>query len=154
MSLDVEIPDPPPLYGPQSRGDYASVDMADERVEDDYRREEIASFLADGAWQDAFEEWAEETFLTDTEFESILEFGLIEQFDFYWNPNTDDVGYQAPTLTTAQRRELDDDAQDLDAELDSLGRIVTETLENDYLLRDEETVGFFADEYTADEWRK
>jgi hypothetical protein len=150
MVLDAEVPDPPSLRGPQSRGEYEAIDMTDQEPTDDYRREELEGVLRDGAWQDAFEEWAEHTHLTDAEFEGAVELGLIERFDLYWDPATDDVGYRAPTLN-GEEREAFDDPDGVDAELDSLGRVVSETLENDYLLRDENDFGFFADDYTGEE---
>lgn len=151
MSLDVEIPDPPSLRGPQPHGAYEAIDMTDREIEDDYRREEIESFLEDGAWQDAFEEWAERTDLSAVDFDSIVERGMIEQFDFYWDPTTDDVGYQAPSVPDETRAVFEDDVDGIEMELDELGRVVSERLENDYLLRDEEGFGFFADEYTGEE---
>lgn len=149
MVLDAEVPDPPPLRGPQSRGEYEAID-ATERPTDDYRREELEGVLQEGAWRDAFEEWAEHTLLTDGEFERIVELGLLERLDLYWEPATDDVGYRAPTLTEAER-EAFDDPDGIDGELDSLGRVVSEILENDYLVRNEEEFGFFADDYTGEE---
>jgi len=151
MTLDVEVPDPPALRGPQSRGEYEAIDMTDERPEDDYRREEVENFLREGAWQDAFEAWAEETFVSEAEFESVRRLGLFQRYDFYWDPATDDVGYRAPTLPADVRREFGDgEADGIDEELDSLGRIVTEVLENDYLLREDETFGFFEEEYKGE----
>ena len=150
MVLDVEAPDPPSLRGPQSRGEYDAIDMTDREPTDDYRREELAGVLRDGAWQDAFEEWAGQTLLTDAEFGTVRELGLLERLDLYWDPSTDDVGYRAPTLSDDERGAFDD-PDGIDAELDSLGRVLSETLENDYLLRDEDEFGFFADDYTGEE---
>lgn len=150
MVLDVEAPDPPSLRGPQPRGEYEAVDVTDEEATDDYRREELAAVLREGAWQYAFEEWAEHTLLTDAEFRTVAELGLVERFDLYWDPTTDDVGYRPPTLSE-EEREAFEDPSGIEAELDSLGRVVSETLENDYLLRDEEEFGFFADDYTGED---
>lgn len=150
MTLDVELPEPPALRDPQDRGDYEAIDMRDQQPVDDYRRETLAGFLAEGAWRDAFEEWAEHTYLTEAEFDLVVDLGLIEGYDFYWDPATDDVGYRAPTLPD----EIPDhhasleaaDIEAIDGELDALGRVVSEVLENDYVLRDgEEAFGFFAD---------
>ena len=147
MPLDVPVPDPPSLHGPQPRGDYEAIDNPVEHPEDDYRREELEEFLASGAWSDAFEEWAGGTSLTAADFELVSEYGLVEDFDFYWDPQTDQVGYRAPTLPDEARDDLTISAADeVDAELDTLGRVVSEMLENDYLLRDDETFGFFADD--------
>jgi hypothetical protein len=59
------------------------------------------------------------------------------------------VGYRAPTLSDDERGTFDD-PNGIEAELDSLGRVVSETLENDYLLRDEDEFGFFGDDYTGE----
>lgn len=152
MALDVEVPDPPSLSGPQTRGEYEAIGAPDEEVEDDYRREELETFLAEGAWGDAFEEWAAHTELGEVEFAHV-DWSVIDGFDFYWDPNTDEVGYRAPTLPDDVRDGVStEDADLIDAELDSLGRVVTETLENDYLLRDDETWGFFDEEYTGEDY--
>lgn len=151
MALDVTVPDPPSLSGPQPRDDYDAVDAPDEEAEDDYRREEIATILADGAWTDGFEEWTTQTNLTEAEFEVVREYGLFGDLDFYWEPSSGEVGYQAPTLSAAVRGEFGRrEAEDVESELDTLGRVVSETLENDYLVRDEETFGFFAGEDDQD----
>ncbi|MFB6170470.1 MAG: hypothetical protein ABEJ06_04910 [Haloarculaceae archaeon] len=149
MALDVEVPDPPSLRAPQQRGAYEAIDMTDQEPEDDYRHEELETFLREGAWQDAFEQWAEETYLTASEFETLRERELFDRFDFYWDPAADEVGYRAPTLA-AEGEPAFDDPNGVEAELDTLGRIVSEVLENDYLLRDEETFGFFTEEYTGE----
>jgi hypothetical protein len=52
MTLDVEVPDPPSLRRPQSRGEYEAIDMTDREPTDDHRREELEGFLREGAWQD------------------------------------------------------------------------------------------------------
>lgn len=153
MGLDVPVPDPPTLSGPQSRGDYESIGTPADDPGDDYRREEIADVLEDGAWADAFEKWADETDLSAAEFELVARTGLVDEFDFFWDPATDDVGYRAPTLRDADRADMPTtEADDVDDELDALGRVVSETLENDYLLRDDEDFGFFADDEPTDEY--
>lgn len=150
MTLDVEIPDSPPLRGPQSRGEYAAIDMTDQEPEDDYRREEIGDVLREGAWRDAFEEWAEHTFLSEEDFGTVRELGLLERFDFYWDPASDEVGYRSPTVPERTSDEFDD-VQEVEEALDSLGRVVSEVLENDYLVRDSDEFGFFAEDYTGEE---
>lgn len=149
MTLDVEIPDPPSLRGPQYRGHYEAVDMTDQVPEDDYRRGALETFLEEGAWQDAFEAWADDADITAAEFRRLEADDVFEEFDFYWNPETDDVGYKAPTVPDDARGAFDR-PDDVEGELDTLGRVVTEVLENDYLLRDDETFGFFADDVEED----
>ncbi|MFC7096677.1 hypothetical protein [Halobaculum marinum] len=133
MALDVDVPDPPSLHGPQPRGDYESLGTQDPDIEDDYRREAVRTALRAGAWRDAFDEWAEHTFLSVEEFETTRELGLFEAFDFYWDPAADDVGYRAPSVPDDQRdRFPDGGANGVDEELDALGRTVSEVLEVDY----------------------
>lgn len=154
MPIEDEVPDPPSLSGPQTRGQYESIALdEDDTIDDDYRREELEEFLQDDAWDDAFGEWAATTSLTTEDLEFVTDLGLIDRYDFYWNPRTDDVGYIAPTIPDDARGSIDPgDADEIDAELDELGRVVTEVLENDYLLRDDEDegFGFFADGDSGD----
>ena len=146
MPLDVETPDPPRLQGPQDPGDYDAVDELEEETGDTYRREELADLLEQGAWEDAFYEWGDQTYLTETQFQTVREAGLFEEFDFYWNPTDDDVGYRAPTLPddlTGSDGPLDrSDVEDIEEELDALGRTVSEALENDYIHRDGDEFGY------------
>lgn len=147
MSLDVPIPESPSLHGPQSRDEYEAIGNPVDAPGDDYRREELETILASGAWDDAFEEWAAQTVLTPEHFQIIVDYELIDKFDFYWDETTDEVGYQSPTLPDEARSEVDrTDVGDIDSELDTLGRVVSEMLENDYLLRDEDDYGFYPDE--------
>lgn len=147
MALDRPIPDPPSLGGHQPREEYEAIDNRDADLGDDYRREELAAILADGAWADAFEEWAAGTGMSEADFEVVVEHGLIDEFDFYWDASTDEVGYRSPTLSEATRDALDPDAvDDVEADLDTLGRVTSEVLENDYLLRDDEQYAFFPDD--------
>lgn len=153
MTLDVEVPDPPSLRGPQSREDYEAIAEPDDDPGDDYRREELETFLRDGAWADAFEEWSNGTAISEEEFGTVVRLDLIDEFDFYWDPAADEVGYRAPEISDEARREFERDEVDLvEDELDALGRVVSEMLENDYLLRDDETFGFFADDEPGDEY--
>lgn len=153
MALDVPVPDPPSLHGPQPRGEYSAIDTPVEEPEDDYRRDEVAEILEAGAWNDAFEEWTAQTGLVRSDFDLVVEHDLIDEFDFYWDPATDEVGYRAPTLPADLSADLTvGDVDEIESELDLLGRVVSEVLENDYLLRDEETFGFFDDEATEDEF--
>lgn len=146
MALDVETPDPPTLHGPQDPGDYDAVDELEDETGDNYRREELAELLDQGAWEDAFYEWADHTYLTEAQFQVVLDRGLIDEFDFYWNPSAEDVGYRAPTLSedaVASAEPLErGDVEDIEEELDALGRTVSEALENDYIHRDGDEFGY------------
>ncbi|SHG80710.1 hypothetical protein [Halobaculum gomorrense] len=149
MTLDVDVSDPPSLRGPRSRGEYDAVDAGEDESGDDYRRETIQTALHDGAWGDAFAEWADSTYLSVEEFETVGRLGLFGEFDFYWDPAGDEVGYRAPSIPEADREVFPDRGADgVDEELDDLGRAISEMLESDYLRRDEEDdeSDFFAEE--------
>lgn len=151
MTLDAETPDPPTLHGPQNPGDYDAVDEQEDETGDNYRREDLAEFLHDGAWEDAFDEWAEHTYLTNEEFQIVRDLGLVEEFDFYWNPSAEDVGYRAPAVPDELPDTYDEtlesgDIQGIDEALDELGRTVSEMLENDYIHRDSSEFGYDWDE--------
>ena len=149
MGLDVDVPDPPSLRGPQGRGEYDAVDTDEDGPGDDYRRETIRPALRDGAWRDAVEEWADSTYLSAEEFATVDRLGLFEEFDFYWDPADDEVGYRAPTVPDADPEPFPDRGADgVDEALDALGRAVSEMLESDYLRHDEtdEESDFFAEE--------
>ncbi|MFC6767608.1 hypothetical protein [Natrinema soli] len=146
MTLDVEVPDPPRLRGPQDPGDYDAVDEPEEWTGDDVRREELADFLDAGAWEDAFDEWSANASLTEDEFRALLERGLFAELDFYWNQSAEDVGYRTPPVPDELASTHDgldqSDIDDLEEALDSLGRTVSEVLENDYIHRDGEEFGY------------
>jgi hypothetical protein len=147
MSLDVEVPDPPRLSGPGDPGDYESVEEAEEWTGDDAPRRALSEMLSAGAWEDGFEEWRRGTSLSVAQFEATRELGAFQRLDFHYNPTAEDVGYRAPSLPegpdTLAEAGLDrDDAREIEGELDDLGRIVSEVLENDYIHRSSEEFGY------------
>jgi len=146
MPLDVEVPDPPALHGPQDPGDYDAVDELDEETGGNYRREELAALLDQGAWETAFTEWAEHTYLTAAQFRVVRDAGLIEDIDLYWNPDDEDVGFRAPSvpdgLAGADGPFDRNNVGDVEEALDELGRTVSESLENDYIHRDGDEFGY------------
>lgn len=155
MGLDVDTPDPPTLRDPQYPGDYDSVDEGhlDDEVGDDARRDDLASFLENGAWEQAFGEWADHTMLGEDEFELARELDLLEALDFYWNPAAEDVGYRAPSvpprdaLPEGYREAFDaGDLEGIEEELEELARTVTEVLEAGYVDSDGGEFGFYDDE--------
>lgn len=83
MALDVEIPYPPPLHGPQDSGNYDAVEELQDRTGTNYRHEDLADFLHNGAWEEAFEEWADHTSLTESQFQVVFDLDLIDKLDFY-----------------------------------------------------------------------
>lgn len=150
MTLNADVPEPPSLRGPQATDDYEAVDQADEPVHDDYRREELSSFLENGAWAAAFDEWAAHTLVTQAQFEAMTDLRLVEKLDFYWEPSTGDVGFRAPSVPDDLPAEVtsridDEDVVDIEEGLAELGRTVSEQLEAE-IGRDSSDFGFFAAE--------
>lgn len=132
MALDVETPDPPELPEAQDPNEYPGV--AGVEGEGDFRRGELETLLHDGAWQEGFEEWTEHTDLTETEFATARELGLLRGFDFYWDGGARDVDFYPPEVTDDWR---DRDVEGLDSgtvltidnAMTDLGRTVAEMLE-------------------------
>ncbi|MFC6906332.1 hypothetical protein [Halalkalicoccus tibetensis] len=136
MGLDVEIPDPPEL----DADDPAEYDDVDAVGVEDYRREELEGFLADGAWADAFEEWAAHTELTEEEYAVARDLDLLDEFDFFWDDFADRVGYHAPGLPEDWReRELHPELDSwstvsaINASLTELGQIASDVLKEEYV---------------------
>lgn len=128
MSLDVDPPDAPSLD---------PVAGTDEDA--DYRREEIESFLEDGAWERAFDEWAATTDLEDEEFEIARDLGLISQYDFFWDEFVTRVGYSAPGIPEDWReRDVHPDLEEwetvssINAALAELGSTTATILTEEY----------------------
>jgi hypothetical protein len=135
MSLDVAPPAPPTLE---------SVDpneYEDATVEtDEYHREELEQFLREGAWEEAFDQWAETASLDEAEWHVVEELGLVERFDFFWDDFADRVGYHAPGLPEDwKEREIHADLDSwgqisgINAGLTELGQTVCEVLKEEYV---------------------
>lgn len=138
MTLDVEVPDPPELSNRGVPAEFEAVEAVGSSA--DLRREELEAFLADGAWREGFEEWAQYTDLGEAEFAAARELGLFRAFDFYWDPSDALLRFEAPSVPDDWRRRLDRDALDVTlvgAELQDLGRAVAETLVESYVDRGE-----------------
>jgi hypothetical protein len=136
MSLDVETPEPPELEPSMDADDYEDVDVQGS----EYRREELQSFLDDGAWERAFNEWSEHTDLTEEEFDIACDLDLFVEFDFFWDDFADRVGYHAPGLPENWReRDLHPDLQNwsavsaINASLAEFGQIVCDVLKEEYV---------------------
>lgn len=150
MTLDVEIPEPPELRGPQDPGDYDSVEEIEAHPGEQPERDTLATALEAGAWDEAFDDWRRDTYLSEDQYSAVIDLELIDQFDFYWNPSAEDVGYRAPTVPDDRPAPYDEhldrtDVQDVDEALDDLGRTVSEVLENDYVDPSDEDLGFYGD---------
>jgi hypothetical protein len=128
MGLDVEQPDPPDLT---NRPLPTAVDP-ETVADDDLRREELEAMLRDGAWSEAFNEWAEYTDLTEAEYRTLEAAGLFAALSVYWDPVAEDLRFELPAIGDAVA--TDDDLTDRAVtELDDLGRTVVAMLEDGYL---------------------
>ena len=136
MSLNVDPPEPPELAHDMSVDEYEDADVQGE----EYRRDELQTFLDEGAWADAFAEWADHTDLGKGEWEIVLDLDLVSEFDFFWDDFAGRVGYHAPGLPEDWReRELHPDIDSwgtvsgINAGLTEFGQIVCEVLKEDYI---------------------
>jgi hypothetical protein len=136
MPLDVETPDPPELSRSIDADEYDDVEVQG----DEYRREELKQFLSDGAWDEAFSQWAAETDVDEAEFGIIQDLGLFQEFDFFWDDFADRVGYHAPGLPEDWREREIHPALDswgmvssINAGLTELGQLVCEILKAEYI---------------------
>ncbi|MFB6164284.1 MAG: hypothetical protein ABEJ31_03910 [Haloarculaceae archaeon] len=136
MGLDAEPPEPPRLRGDVAASEYDDVDVQG----DDYKREELQAFLEEGAWTQAFDEWAEHTDLDAEEFAIATDLDLFAEFDFFWDDFADRVGYHAPGLPEDWReREIHPEIDSwgtvsgINAALTEFGQTVCDVLEADYI---------------------
>lgn len=136
MTLDVEVPDPPEL----EEIDPNQYDDAEVVGETDYKRDEIEQLLKQGAWEQAFSEWAERTALDEREFRIVLDLDMLQQFDFFWDSFAERVGYHAPGIPEDwKERNYHENIESwgtvsgINAGLTELGQIVCDVLKNDYI---------------------
>ena len=136
MSLNVEVPAPPEL----NQIDPNEYEDAEVLGDTDYRREELEAFLEEGAWEEAFDEWADHTDLDDADFEIVDELEMIQQFDFFWDAFADRVGYHAPGIPEDWKErkyhpklESWETVSEINASLAELGETVSRTLKEHYI---------------------
>ena len=136
MALDVDPPDPPRL----EETDPNQYEDAEVVGDTDYKREEIETLLAEGAWEQAFEEWAAEAGVDERTFGIMLDLELFDRYDFFWDAFADRVGYHAPGLPEDwQERDLHPELSSwetvsgINAALAELGDTVSRTLKADYV---------------------
>jgi hypothetical protein len=136
MGLDVSVPPAPRLNIGYDTDDYEDADVGG----DEYRREDLQTFLERGAWEEAFEQWTESAEMTTEEFEIATDLDLVSRFDFFWDDFADRVGYHAPGLPEDWReREIHPDIESwntvssINAGLTELGQVVCETLKEEYV---------------------
>lgn len=125
MATDLEIPEQPDLT---NRGVPAHIDADDiDPTEYDLRRQELEDILFAGAWREGFEEWAQYTELLPEDIAQAEQFGLFEEFDFYWDPDLDRLRYVTPTAADGWEEEsTETSVETVLTELDELGRTVAE----------------------------
>jgi len=140
MGLEVEPPEPPELNFVDPN-EYEDATIAtDDGTDVDYRREELQEFLEEGAWEEAFAEWLEDTDLEEREFEIARDLDLFAEFDFFWDDFADRVGYHAPGISEdwqerAYHPELDTwgTVSAINAELTEFGQLVCVLLKAEYI---------------------
>jgi hypothetical protein len=136
MSLDVDPPTPPDL----EQIDPNEYDDADVVGDTDYKREELEQYLRDGAWAEAFGNWAAETGLSAADYEIMLDLEMIQRFDFFWDSFAERVGYHAPGIPEDwKEREYHPDIESwetvssINASLTELGQEVCDVLKDEYI---------------------
>ena len=136
MSLNVDPPAPPELQ----QTDPNEYEDADVVGDTDYKRDELETLLREGAWEDAFSEWAAETDMDEAEFRIVDELEMIQQYDFFWDSFAERVGYHAPGIPEDwKERDYHPDLASwgtvsaINAGLTELGQITCDVLKNDYI---------------------
>jgi hypothetical protein len=141
MPLDAETPSPPELEPEFDAEEYddVNVDVSE------YRREELETYLREGAWERAFEEWAERTEMDEETFAIVTELGLFSRFDFFWDDFAGRVGYHAPGIPEDWRERevhpgLDswETVSTINAGLTEFGQTVCDVLAAEYIDWDED----------------
>lgn len=136
MALDVETPEPPSLSTDVDAAEYEDADVQG----DDYRRDELETFLNDGAWDRAFSEWSEHTDLDENEFSVVVDLDMISEFDFFWDDFANRVGYHAPGIPEDWKERNYHDELDswsvvssINAGMTELGQTVADVLADGYI---------------------
>lgn len=136
MGLDIEPPEPPELQDTNPE-EYEDAEVV---ADSDYRRDELESFLNEGAWEQAWNQWREQTGMTERQWDIVEDLGLMEHFDFFWDSFADRVGYHAPGLPEDWKErnvhpDLDswEAVSSINASLTELGQTVCDVLKNQYI---------------------
>lgn len=131
MTLDVAVPTPPAIEA-------RPVEPDPDEAAGDGRRDAIADVLAEGAWAEGFEAWADDTHLTAGEFAVLRDHDLLAGLDFYWDPESQSVRYEVPAIPATAADELHSEGtEEVRAALEALAREVAGVVESDYLVREE-----------------
>jgi hypothetical protein len=136
MGLDVDVP-PPPELAAVDPNDYDDAEVVGDT---DYKRDELETLLRDGAWDRAFEEWADRTSLDEREFDIVTDLEMLKQFDFFWDAFAERVGYHAPGIPEDwKERDYHPDLDSwgtvsgINAALTELGQTVCDVLKDEYI---------------------
>ena len=136
MALDVEVP-PPPELNQVDPNEYEDAEVIGDT---DYKRDEIEALLRDGAWTEAFTEWATETDMDERTFDVVTDLDMLRQFDFFWDSFAERVGYHAPGIPEDwKERDYHPDLDSwgtvsaINAGLTEFGQRVCEILKDDYI---------------------
>jgi len=130
MVLDVETPNPPDLTNRGKPSEFEPSGALDSTS--DLRRGELEEILRDGAWNEAFQEWAAYADLTEDEYRTVHDFGLVDRLDLYWDPDEERLRFEVPALP-AELADQEALASRVTSELTDLGRTVIEMLEDAYV---------------------
>ncbi|MDY6764095.1 MAG: hypothetical protein SV377_00135 [Halobacteria archaeon] len=60
--------------------------------------EVVRKKLEEGAWEEALDEWKRTSNLTDEDLELIKELGLLEEYEFFWDPHVGRVGFESSSI--------------------------------------------------------
>jgi hypothetical protein len=135
MPVSADPPDPPTLetVDPNQYED-ATVES------DDYHRDDLEAFLREGAWREAFAEWAPKAGMDDGEFAIAVDLDLFAEFDFFWDDFADRVGYHAPGIPEDWKErgyhpDIDSwgTVSAINAGLTEFGQTVCEVLKDEYV---------------------
>jgi hypothetical protein len=133
--LDVPTPEPPTL-NQVDPNEYDDAEVGGT----DYHRADLERFLHDGAWDEAFDQWAETSDLSAEEWAIVEDLDLVSRFDFFWDSFADRVGYHAPGLPEDwKEREIHPDLSSwgevsgINAGLTELGQVVCDVLKDEYV---------------------
>ncbi|WP_330632536.1 hypothetical protein [Halocatena halophila] len=136
MSDTFALPDPPDLETALDPDAYEDATVMGE----EYRRDELESFLVEGAWERAFDRWTQDTSMDEETFEIVTDLELFAEFDFFWDSFADRVGYHAPGLPEDWReREIHpaidswETVSTINATLTEFGQEVCDVLEAEYI---------------------
>ncbi|EFW92439.1 hypothetical protein ZOD2009_09028 [Haladaptatus paucihalophilus DX253] len=151
MSLDVTTPAAPTIY---------ELTRDDQYESDVHKRADLQTYLdgEENAWHEGFSAWAAETALSVDAYHIALDLGCIAAFDFYWDPELEEVAYEAPEIPDDwedRSRYADIDSWStvsaINEEMDALGETVAGVLTEYYVDWESERdiVETFGDQYNG-----